>query len=110
MALAMVVVVAVVMTAYAVLDRRASKWLVPMSGQRAAMRRRQTAFRWVVVSLSLVFFGLPLFGMLEFTTRDARRPAAPPRPGRRCSTSAPSTTRYPDLRAGLPRLDRAGRR
>ena len=54
-----------------------------MSGQRAANRRRQNVFRWVVVTLALVFFGLPLFGMLEFTTRDAAGNAAPARPGRR---------------------------
>ncbi len=40
-----------------------------MSGNRAAARRRQTAFRRVTISLCLLFFVLPLYGMLEFTTR-----------------------------------------
>ena len=40
-----------------------------MSGNRAAARRRQTAFRRATVALCLVFFALPLVGMLEFTTR-----------------------------------------
>lgn len=71
-----------------------------MSGQRAAMRRRQNVFRWVVVTLTLVFFGLPLFAMLEFTTRDAT--------GRRTGATwsqlldvGAISTRYPDLRAGF---------
>lgn len=42
-----------------------------MSGQRAAMRRRQDVMRRVVITLVLLFFAAPLFGMLEFTTRDA---------------------------------------
>jgi putative spermidine/putrescine transport system permease protein len=72
----------------------------PVSGQRAAMRRRQNWFRWVVVSLTLVFFGLPLFSMLEFTTRDAT--------GKRTGATwsqlvdlGAIATRYPDLRAGF---------
>jgi putative spermidine/putrescine transport system permease protein len=36
---------------------------------RAARRRRQTAFRRVVVGLIGLFFALPLLGMVEFTTR-----------------------------------------
>ena len=38
---------------------------------QAARRRKQATFRWVVVGLVLTFFALPLFGMLEFTTRGA---------------------------------------
>jgi len=71
-----------------------------VSGQRAAMRRRQDLFRWVVVTLSLVFFGLPLFSMLEFTTRDAQGH----RTGATWSALADFgaiSTRYPDLRAGF---------
>lgn len=36
---------------------------------RAAFRRRQTIFRWVVVVAVLAFFAVPLYGMLDFTTR-----------------------------------------
>ena len=71
-----------------------------MSGQRAAMRRRQNVFRWVVVTLTLVFFGLPLFAMLEFTTRDVT--------GKRSAATwsqlfdlGAIATRYPDLKAGF---------
>jgi putative spermidine/putrescine transport system permease protein len=64
------------------------------------MRRRQNWFRWVVVTLTLVFFGLPLFSMLEFTTRDST--------GKRTGATwsqlvdiGAIATRYPDLRAGF---------
>ncbi|TPG19812.1 ABC transporter permease subunit [Pedococcus bigeumensis] len=64
------------------------------------MRRRQDLFRWVVVTLTLVFFGLPLFSMLEFTTRDSA--------GHRTAATWSAladfgviSTRYPDLRAGF---------
>lgn len=40
-----------------------------MSGQRAAVRRKQTVFRWVVVAIVLTFFALPLLAAFEFTTR-----------------------------------------
>ncbi|MEO7269026.1 MAG: ABC transporter permease subunit [Knoellia sp.] len=40
-----------------------------MSGQRAALRRKQTVFRWVVVAVVLTFFALPLLAAFEFTTR-----------------------------------------
>jgi putative spermidine/putrescine transport system permease protein len=39
------------------------------SGLRRRRARRQRAFRWVVVTVLGVFFLLPLFAMLEFTTR-----------------------------------------
>lgn len=71
-----------------------------MTGQRATMRRRQTVFRWTVVTLSLLFFGAPLAGMLDFTTRD-------PSGGRTGATwsqladLSSISERYPDLRAGL---------
>ena len=40
-----------------------------MSGNRAVARRKQSAFRWVTIGVCLLFFTLPLYGMLEFTTR-----------------------------------------
>lgn len=40
-----------------------------MSGHRAVARRKQAVFRWVTIGVCLLFFALPLYGMLEFTTR-----------------------------------------
>lgn len=40
-----------------------------MSGQRARQVRRQSVMRWLVITVALTFFALPLLGMLEFTTR-----------------------------------------
>ena len=40
-----------------------------MSGQRARIRTRQAILRRVIVGLTLVFFALPLAGMLDFTTQ-----------------------------------------
>ncbi|WP_457252574.1 ABC transporter permease [Pedococcus sp. P5_B7] len=71
-----------------------------MSGQRAAMRRRQNVFRWVVVTLTLMFFGLPLFAMLEFTTRDVTGQRTGATWSQLLDVGAIST-RYPDLRAGF---------
>jgi putative spermidine/putrescine transport system permease protein len=41
-----------------------------MAGLTARRARRQRAFRWTVLLVLGVFFLLPLFAMLEFTTRD----------------------------------------
>lgn len=43
-----------------------------MTGRRASLARRQRRFRRVVVTLVVAFFLIPMFGMLEFTTRDLR--------------------------------------
>jgi putative spermidine/putrescine transport system permease protein len=40
-----------------------------MAGLVRRREQRQRVFRWVVVSVLAVFFLLPLFAMLEFTTR-----------------------------------------
>ncbi len=40
-----------------------------MSGQRAAVRRRQSVLRWVVVGVVMTFFALPMIAAFEFTTR-----------------------------------------
>ena len=40
-----------------------------MAGLIARRARKQAVFRWVVVTLLAVFFLLPLFAMLEFSTR-----------------------------------------
>ena len=68
---------------------------------QAARRRKQAIFRRVVVGLVLTFFALPLFGMLEFTTRGAGGS------GRSLDTWAKLTdfgaidANYPDLKEGL---------
>ena len=35
----------------------------------ATRRRRQASFRWTVVGVIGLFFALPIFSMVEFTTR-----------------------------------------
>jgi putative spermidine/putrescine transport system permease protein len=42
-----------------------------MAGVRARRARRQTVFRWTVVTLLAIFFLLPMVAMVEFTTRDS---------------------------------------
>ena len=42
-----------------------------MSTRRAEVRKRAT-FRWTVITVMLVLFFIPLYGMVEFTTRDLR--------------------------------------
>lgn len=71
-----------------------------MTGQRATMRRRQTGFRWTVVTLALLFFAAPLAGMLDFTTRDATGGRTAATWSQLADVSAISE-RYPDLRAGF---------
>ena len=44
-----------------------------MAGLVRRREQRQRVFRWVVVSVLAVFFLLPLFAMLEFTTRGSGR-------------------------------------
>ena len=69
--------------------------------RRATMRRNQRLFRWTVLTVILVFFGLPLFAMLEFTTR------GPAGQGRSAATWAALadvgdiSTRYPALAEGI---------
>lgn len=69
--------------------------------RRATMRRNQRLFRWTVLTVILVFFGLPLFAMLEFTTR------GPAGQGRSAATWAALadvgdiSTRYPALSEGV---------
>jgi putative spermidine/putrescine transport system permease protein len=42
-----------------------------VAGVRARRARRQTVFRWTVVTVLAVFFLLPMVAMVEFTTRDS---------------------------------------
>ena len=41
----------------------------PPKKLRAGMRRKQLIFRWVVVTLVLLFFAIPLVALLDFSTR-----------------------------------------
>lgn len=41
------------------------------TGRRAAFRRKQDVFRWIVVTLCMLFFAAPMLGMLEFTLQGA---------------------------------------
>ena len=72
-----------------------------MSGQRAALRRRQTTFRWVAVTVATALFALPLLGMLDFTTQG---PGGNGRSGETWRTLldvGTITTDYPALREGF---------
>ena len=76
-----------------------------MSGQRAAVRRRQALFRWVVVAvIGALLRRCRWSAMLEFTTRAPGGGRTAATLGARSSTSARSTRDYPDLRDGLHRL------
>ena len=56
----MVIVIGVVMVAYLLLQRRASRWAPKMRGRR---------WRVVVLALAAVYFLLPLLSSLEFSLR-----------------------------------------
>jgi putative spermidine/putrescine transport system permease protein len=71
-----------------------------MAGLNRRRARRQAAFRWVVLALLGTFFLLPLFSMLEFTTRGANNT----RTGdtwRQLSDWSQISDKYPDLAAGI---------
>jgi len=68
---------------------------------RHTERRKRTALRWCVVGLAVLFFLTPLYGMLEFTTRDL---IAGGRTGRVWTTLVDVgqvTERYPALAEGF---------
>ena len=58
-----------------------------MSGQRAALRRRQTVFRWASLVLAVAFFAAPLLGRSSSPRRGPAASATPRRPGAPWSTS-----------------------
>ncbi|HYN66161.1 MAG TPA: ABC transporter permease subunit [Ornithinibacter sp.] len=72
-----------------------------MSGQRATVRRRQTAFRWVAITVAVAAFAAPLLGAFDFTTQ------GPGGNGRTAETwltlvdVGKVTTDYPALRQGF---------
>ena len=68
---------------------------------RHTERRKRAALRWTVIGTTLVFFLIPLYGMLEFTTRDLINGG---RTGKFWTTlvDVPQVTeRYPALAEGL---------
>ncbi len=72
-----------------------------MSGQRATVRRRQTVFRWVAITVAVAAFAAPLLGAFDFTTQ------GPGGNGRTAETwltlvdVGKVTTDYPALRQGF---------
>lgn len=72
-----------------------------MSGQRARLRRRQTAFRWFAVLLATFLFALPLLGMLDFTTQGPGGVGRTADTWRTLVDVGTVTTEYPALREGF---------
>jgi putative spermidine/putrescine transport system permease protein len=72
-----------------------------MSGQRAAVRRRQTVFRWSAIALAVTFFVLPLLGALEFTTQGPGGNGRSAETWRTLVDVGKVTTDYPALRQGF---------
>lgn len=72
-----------------------------MSGQRAALRRRQTAFRWSAIVVATGCFLLPLLGMLDFTTQGPGGVGRSAQTWRTLIDVEAVTTDYPALRAGF---------
>lgn len=61
------------LTANSAAPERAARPTPPAGGRpkklRAGNRRKQAVFRWVVVTIVLIFFALPLVALLDFSTR-----------------------------------------
>ena len=72
-----------------------------MSGQRAALRRRQTLFRWFAIALATFLFALPLLGMLDFTTQGPGGVGRTADTWRTLFDVGKVTTDYPALRTGF---------
>lgn len=72
-----------------------------MSGQRAAFRRRQRLFRWVVLAVVLTFFALPLLAMLDFTTQGPGGVGRTLETWRTLADVDAVTLEYPALREGF---------
>jgi putative spermidine/putrescine transport system permease protein len=71
-----------------------------MRGQRAARLRKQTWFRRIVVTLVIIAFLIPLYGMLSFTTHDPSG-AVDLTTWRTLVDVDKISTEYPDLRTGF---------
>ncbi|MBM6401049.1 ABC transporter permease [Phycicoccus sonneratiae] len=72
-----------------------------MTGQRARFRRRQRLLRWVVLTVVLVFFVLPLLGMLDFTTQGPGGQGRTLETWRTLANVDTISTDYPALREGF---------
>jgi putative spermidine/putrescine transport system permease protein len=72
-----------------------------MSGQRARFRRRQTLLRWAVLTVVLLFFVLPLLGMLDFTTQGPGGQGRTLETWRTLADVGTISTDYPALREGF---------
>ena len=72
-----------------------------MSGQRAALRRRQTVFRWSALVLAVAFFAAPLLGAFEFTTQGPGGIGHTAQTWRTLVDVSAVTTDYPALRQGF---------
>jgi len=71
------------------------------AGLRARVNRRQRLLRWVVIGLVLVFFALPLAGMLEFTTRNINTGARTLQTWETLADFSKISAQYPDLKTGF---------
>ena len=71
------------------------------AGLRGKVRRRQSLLRWVVIGLTMVFFALPLIGMLEFTTRDINTGDRSLQTWETLADFGKISQQYPDLRTGF---------
>lgn len=72
-----------------------------MSGQRARFRRKQTLLRWAVLSVVILFFVLPLLGMLDFTTQGPGGRGRTLDTWRTLADVSTIATDYPTLREGF---------
>ena len=72
-----------------------------MTGQRAAVRRRQSVLRWLVIAAALVFFFLPLLGAFEFTTQGPGGTGRSADTWRRLFDLDAISVEYPVLRRGF---------
>ena len=72
-----------------------------MSGQRAAVRRRQTAFRWAAITVAVAAFAAPLLGAFEFTTQGPGGNGHTAQTWQTLVDVSTITTEYPALRQGF---------
>lgn len=68
---------------------------------RHTERRKRATLRWIVIGLTLAFFLVPLYGMLEFTTRDLINGGRTGRVWTTLFDVSAVTERYPALAEGF---------
>jgi len=71
------------------------------TGLRANVHRRQRMMRWAVIGVVLVFFALPLLGMLDFTTKDINTGARSLATWRTLANVGQINEQYPTLATGF---------